>query len=61
MKIIKHGKCVRLFRGTCESCGCVVEADRTEIDYQKSDGDMPYRIVCPECTTLIGMDEVFSN
>jgi len=58
MKIIKHGKYANLFRGVCDACGCLVECNRSEIDYQKNDPDMPFRFVCPECKELIKVRKI---
>ena len=53
MKIIKHGSKFddgKLFRGTCQSCGCKIECAKKEIKYQEYlDGNYHYT-TCPECS-----------
>jgi len=58
MKILKEGTLPKLtelyYRGTCENCGCEVEADYFDIKYL---GDNKQYVLCPTkmCTKYIMM------
>ena len=60
MKIIKPGKapCEDIFKGECGSCGCELEASRSEVTYYKHNREnFGYTYKCPtrNCNSNIFM------
>ena len=63
MKIVKPGKVPgdRLLRGTCRTCGCVVECKQSEARYEGRDPREPgaWYVPCP--TAGCGQEDLWLN
>ena len=57
MKIIKEGKIPKYtYIGTCSTCGCIIEADRSELEMEEDRQQDYYTCKCPTCRFKIYCD-----
>lgn len=61
MRIIKSGWKNPLMRGKCESCGCEIECNKSEVTICNDDPDYPFSIKCPQCKIIVGVNFVYEK